>query len=253
MKLLNNMNKDRFIKFQSSVENTWIKRMTWNGLYNNESWSTINVTKFLKEVKPFEGTTFSNINDFWKFINNIKIDYVKWCQDIEGLDDKEIEALQKFFIGCIGEYFFVTLFKEQNTLFINNKLYRFDYVCPRLDDEKDYGVDLTGVVSNSTENKSYKCALQVKFWNPFNKDFEMTYDILSRVFTDAILNDFIDKNENGNIFVCWLNDDKNVSKALRQSPIWDHIIFIGKKELNDNINGKFPEFWNILIENLNNI
>ena len=48
-----------------------------------------------------------------------------------------------------------------------------------------------------------------------------------------------------------LNYDKNVSKALRQSPIWDHIIFIGKKELNDNINGKFPEFWNILIENLN--
>ena len=46
---------------------------------------------------------------------------------------------------------------------------------------------------------------------------------------------------------------KNVSKALRQSPICDHIIFIGKKELNDNINGKFPEFWNILIENLNNI
>ena len=81
----------------------------------------------------------------------------------------------------------------------------------------------------------------------------MTYDILSRVFTDAILNDFINKNENGNIFVCWLNDDKNVSKALRQSPIWDYIIFIGKKELNDNINGKFPEFWNILIENLNNI
>ena len=112
---------------------------------------------------------------------------------------------------------------------------------------------MTGVVSNSTENKSYECALQVKFWNPFNKDFEMTYDILSRVFTDAILNDFIDKNENGNIFVCWLNDDKNISKALRHSPIWDYIIFIGKKELNDNINGKFPEFWNIFIEKLNNI
>ena len=86
MKLLNNMNKDRFIKFQSSVENTWIKRMTWNGLYNNESWVTINVTKFLKEAKPFEGTTFSNINDFWKFINKIKIDYVKWCKDIEDVD-----------------------------------------------------------------------------------------------------------------------------------------------------------------------
>lgn len=23
------MNKDRFIKFQSSIENTWVNRMTW--------------------------------------------------------------------------------------------------------------------------------------------------------------------------------------------------------------------------------
>ena len=220
------MNKDRFIKFQSRVENTWVKRMTWNGLYNNESRKAINVIKFLKEVKPFEGTVFSNINGFWKFINKIKIDYIKWCQGIEDLDDTEVEALQKFFIGCIGEYFFVTLFKEQNTLVINNKLYRFDYVCPRLDDEKDYGVDLTGVVSNSTENKSYECVFQVKFWNPFNKDFEMTFKTLSGVFADAIKNHFIVENENGNIFVCWLNDDNQVSKALRNSPIWYHFIFI---------------------------
>ena len=35
------MNKDRFIKFQSSIENTWVNRMTCNGLFNNESWVTL--------------------------------------------------------------------------------------------------------------------------------------------------------------------------------------------------------------------
>ena len=51
--------------------------MTWNGLYNNESWATINVMKFLKEVKPFTGTSFSNIDDFWKFINKIIIERIQ--------------------------------------------------------------------------------------------------------------------------------------------------------------------------------
>ena len=245
------MNKDRYNQFISNP--SWFERFTWNGLYNNSYRPDLNVLKYLRQEKPFNGLISNNVNDFWKIVNKIGESYSKWCSTIDlGLNDEEKNVLKLFFIGCIGEFFFYKLFEKQNTLFINGKLYHFNYVCPRLSGEKDYGVDLTGNVStNGVE--SWDCALQVKFWNPFNKDFQMTYDILSRVFTDAILNDFINKNENGNIFVCRLNDDKNVSKALRQSPIWDHIIFIGKKELNDNINGKFPEFWNIPIENLNNI
>lgn len=126
--------------------------------------------------------------------------------------------MKLFFIGCIGEYFFFKLFENHNTLLINNKLYTFSYVCPRLNGETDYGVDLTGNVSSNT-NESWDCVFQVKFWNPYNGNFQMTYDILSRVYTDAIINDFIDKNNNETIFVCWLNDDNQVSKALRNSPI----------------------------------
>ena len=57
----------------------------------------------------------------------------------------------------------------------------------------------------------------------------MTYDILSRVAADAVWNDMINKNDTDNIFVCWLNNDNKVSKALRNSPLWDNIKFIDRK------------------------
>ena len=80
----------------------------------------------------------------------------------------------------------------------------------------------------------------------------MTYDILSRVAADAVWNDMINKNDTDNIFVCWLNNDNKVSKALRNSPLWNNIKFIDRKVLNDNINNKVPEFWNIFFADLNN-
>ena len=80
----------------------------------------------------------------------------------------------------------------------------------------------------------------------------MTYDILSRVAADAVWNDMINKNDTDNIFVCWLNNDNKVSKALRNSPLWNNIKFIDRKVLNDNINNKVPEFWNMFFSDLNN-
>ena len=80
----------------------------------------------------------------------------------------------------------------------------------------------------------------------------MTYGILSKTSTDAIWNDFIDKNDKENIFVCWLNNtDTCVSKALRKSPIWDNLVFIDKSVLNDNINNKVPQIWDIFFESIN--
>ena len=245
------MNKERYNQF--STNPSWFERFTWNGIFNNSSRPDLNVLKFIKNENPFKVIKTNNVNNFWKIINKIGEKYSNWCASIDmGLNEEEKNALKLFFIGCIGEYFFFKLFENHNTLLINNKLYTFSYVCPRLNGETDYGVDLTGNVSSNT-NESWDCVFQVKFWNPYNGNFQMTYDILSRVYTDAIINDFIDKNNNETIFVCWLNDDNQVSKALRNSPIWHKITFIGKKELNNNINNQVPEFWNMFIEDLNNL
>lgn len=245
------MNKERYNQFISNP--SWFERFTWTGLFNNERRPDLNVINFLKEVKPFENININDVNKFWSLLNKTGEEYSKWCKNIDVvLSDEKLYALKLFFIGCIGEYFFVTLFEKHNTLYINKKLYTFNYVCPRLCGESDYGVDLTGIVSPYSD-KSIECALQVKFWNPYNNDAQMTYDILSRVYTDAIVNDFINKEETENVFVCWLNDDKQVSKALKNSPIWKNIVFIDKKVLNNNINEKIPAFWDMLFEKLNNI
>lgn len=244
------MNFERYQSFKSS-EN-WSSRMIWTGLYNNERRADLNVLKFLKDLSPFKDASPNDVNGFWKLVKKISNEYRNWCLNKdEALEEAELEALSYHFIGCIGEYFFYKLFEKHNTLFIDNKLYSFNYVCPRLEGEKDYGVDLTGVVSDNCSPENKECALQVKFWNPYSKDFQMTYDCLSRVYTDAVLNGFIDHEQDKNIFVCWLNDDSQVSKALRTSPLFDKVVFIGKKALDININKKHPEFWKQFTEDLN--
>lgn len=246
------MNSLRYESFKSSE--SWSSRMVWTGLFCNERRADLNVLKFLRELSPFASSSINDVNAFWKLVKDVSHHYRNWCQNKdEALTEEELEALSYHFVGCIGEYFFYKLFEKHNTLFIDNKLYTFNYVCPRLDDEKDYGVDLTGVVSDNCSPENKECALQVKFWNPNSKDFQMTYDCLSRVYTDAVLNGFIDHTQDRNIFVCWLNDDSQVSKALRMSPLFPKIVFIGKKVLDININKKHPEFWNQFLEELRNL
>ena len=245
------MNKNRYNEFKKT-EN-WNSRFIWTGLYNNSKYANLSVINFLREIKPFESiSNINNVNKFWSLVDKIGIKHSDWCKTKDSsLNDEELNALKLFFIGCIGEYFFYKLFEKHNTLYIDQKLYTFNYVCPRLENEKDYGVDLTGIVS-SNENKSWNCVFQVKFWNPYKENYQMTYDILSRVAADAVWNDMINKNDTDNIFVCWLNNDNKVSKALRNSPLWNNIKFIDRKVLNDNINNKVPEFWNMFFADLNN-
>lgn len=248
-------NKDRYTKFKADEIAIWKNRFIFRSSTNDMAFNSISLVKYLSEQKPFAScTTIRNVNDFWKLVQKSANDYREWCYNINpDLSDKTLGELKYFFIGCIGEYFFCKLFEIKNTLYIkqNKKIYTFSYVCPRLIDEKDYGVDLTGTVATN-ENKCWDCAFQVKFWNPYCKDFEMTYGILSKTSTDAIWNDFIDKNDKENIFVCWLNNtDTCVSKALRKSPIWDNLVFIDKKVLNDNINNKVPQIWDIFFESIN--
>ena len=123
-------------------------------------------------------------------------------------------------------------------------------MCPRLIDEKDYGVDLTGTVSNGDKCKD--CVFQVKFWNPYNEKIELTYTTLCKTYVDGDKNKFFNHDDNENIVVCWLSaTNKMISTELRDSHLFDNLIFIDKKVLNDNINKQIPRFWDIFFESIN--
>ena len=158
---------------------------------------------------------------------------------------------------ALGEFFFTVLMQNVKTILIKNintnKLERFDfdYVCPRLVNEIDYGVDLTGMVSRN--NSWYNCAIQVKFWNPFT-DNMITNTIVSGVDSDACRNHFINPEDNYNIFICWLGTDKNVSRYLKANKLlYKHLVFIDMDVLNINVNNKLPQFWIILNDNIKSI
>lgn len=256
MTLTNNI--QRFNDYISNYNQTWLIRFTWNGLFNDSPQNAISIIKFAKETNIFDNIpTFKNVKDFYKYIKKTANEYVSWCKTKDIYTDDECKDLNNFFTGALGEFFFTVFMQNVKTLLIKNintnKLERFDfdYVCPRLVNEIDYGVDLTGMVSRN--NSWYNCAIQVKFWNPFT-DNMITNTIVSGVDSDACRNHFINPEDNYNIFICWLGTDKNVSRYLKANKLlYKHLVFIDMDVLNINVNNKLPQFWMILNDNIKNI
>ncbi len=252
------MNTNRYNQYISNKNNIWNERFTFMGLNGNTPHYKTTIVEFEKETN-----TLSNIpvlTSVHKLYNEIKKTaniYKIWCKTKDNYSDIVLDNIENFFIGALGEYFFTyylndvkcVLIKDKNTNIYN----RFDFydVCPRLIGEEDFGVDLTGIVSY--KNKSYDCAFQVKFWNPYINNM-FTNEIASGVFTDAVTQHFINIDDTNNIFVCWLGDTKNVSLYLQKNKsLYKYIQFIDMNVLNNTINNQMPIFWNNFKIMLNNI
>lgn len=240
-------NIDRYNTYINNYKQTWLARFTWNGLYGYTPKNKISIVNFQKQTNALDNINASNANELFKQTTNIANLYVNWCKTKGNYNDEEITDLYNFFVGAIGEYFFNYLLNIVKCMLVPNlntgKLERFDFdnICPRLIDEEDYGVDLTGMVTN--EGKYYPCALQVKFWNPFS-DTPFTNKIAQSVHSDAILNDFINSADKNNIIICWLGQTNNVSQYLKANQkLYKHIVFIDMKALDNSINNVMPNFW----------
>lgn len=245
-------NKERFNKFNGS--NNWKNHFVWCGIYGDSIYSLISIDKFANETNKLKNISFKNTLDFYKQIKNLASEYSDWCYLKDNkLTEEEQNNLKLFFIGTIGEYFFVNLFNHKNSLVIGekNKIYTFYNICPRLMDETDFGVDLTGTVSPSTGG-SYDCVIQVKFWSPFVNESIITNHIVQTVHSDAIENEMIDNKDNDNIFICWLGDMKHVSRWISKNKLNRHIVFIDRKVLKQNIDGD-NEFWAKISEEISKI
>ena len=250
---------ERYNQYLNNIKDTWLHRFTWNGLNNDLPQNSISIVNFIKETDIFSNVKFpNNAKGFFNLIKKTVVNkYIDWCLTKNNYNEDEQENLRKFFLGCMGEYFFYVFLKEVKTILIKNEntqyleQYFFNNVCPRFTNDMDYGVDFTGTVDHN--NDSYNVVFQVKFWDPEYNPRKFSYDTASNVFTDAILSNYIDL-KHANIFVCWLSDINKVSKYLKDYKLlYQRIKFIDKDVLDKTINNKLPTFWNILHNELINI
>jgi len=251
-------NIDRYNSFIADSNNIWLDRFTWKGLDGRSPKNKVSIVNFEKQTGSFAALEpVVNAKSFFNAISKLAEKYVQWCLTKNIYDDEEQSSLRNFFVGAVGEYFFAYLINNVKCMLIKNhktdKLERFDFdnVCPRLDGEPDYGIDMTGMVSYG--QKYYQCAMQVKFWNP-ESDTPITNKIASSAFADAVLNEFIDLADKKNIIVCWLGDTRKVSMYLKENTkLYEHIGFIDMYVLDTSVNEHMPNFWNNLYEELKNI
>lgn len=250
--------ENRYNTYIVNKENTWLDRFTWNGLYNDLPQNAVSIVNFEQETQAFKKLAeLTDARTFYKEVSKLAMAYVQWCITKDKYDAMEQQDLRNFFMGAVGEFFFMVLLQEVRCILIKNlitrKIERFDfsYVCPRLEGEIDYGVDLTGKISNGSTYRN--CAIQVKFWNP-DTDTPITNKIASGVFADAVCNNFIDIRESNNIVVCWLGDTRKVSRFLKENrKLYKHIVFIDMEALDNSVNKSNPFFWKTLREKLINI
>lgn len=238
------MNENRFNSYKENEIECWKNRLvfsTHGGKY--PQWKT-NVLNYLKYIK----LSFSEINSassLYTFVKNQAAQYATWA--IENCTNAKYgEELKNHFVGCFGEIFAFVFFTHVKSVMINttnNKYERYDFnhVCPRLIGEKDSGIDLTCTIDHF--DKCYDGAIQVKFWNMFS-DKMITYtEVGSNAFCDAVINHFINHDENKNIVIFWLGTDKKVSTALKESQLYNKLIFIDQNILDNTINLQMPSFW----------
>ena len=247
--------KTRYDIFKRNEWETWRFRFTWRGLYGDKIYPKINIFMFFKNTGAHEKLReIRNVNKYFSEVNKMADSYVKWVEKKESHTEEELLDLKTFFVGCIGEFFFGNLFNEVKSIECveQNAAHRYDfnYVCPLLKGENDFGIDLTGLVSDKDGDRN--CVFQIKFWNPFAEP-KISMTIAQKAFSEGITNGFIDPKEKHNVVICWLGDEEdNVTRCLKTNKnLYEHVIFVGKKSLNLTINDRNGVFWDGIVDKLN--
>lgn len=222
----------------------WKDRFTWKGLYGDEKYSTFTILKFLKTI-DLSNIEWNTTLEFYNWIVKISDEYLKFAKTKKkSLSEKELKKIRDFFIGALGEFFFVNVLKNCRVFAIDKTKYIFDNVSLTYNIE-DYGIDACCRLSfgNTTEN----AVIQIKFWNPFS-DEKMTTEIVEKAFAQGILENFIDFSECTNdskpIVICWLGTKDNVSTYLtKYSKLRKLALIIDRTELQKNVDNLDNIFW----------
>jgi hypothetical protein len=256
--------------FNNDPSYVWHRRMIWRNQY------PVSLIAFAKNNGFDKLKSFSDAKSLWKAINDLSFDYIDFIKSVEPVYTAtdltkaeaeryiaELEDARKEFKGAIGEYFFHFFITEYKTISIKNEhgtydRYKFKNVAPCIINKSDYGTDLTGIcvcLDNAGEPTAgeYKCAIQVKFWNP-NGNSMLTYKgVFANLCADSWDKHYAEVDDCKNNIICWLGDDKNISLSLKSNESFKrHGVMIDIKTINSTT-GKDIDFWKNFKNKLNDI
>lgn len=244
---------EKYNTFVESKIETWKARFTWRGLSGKDPKYTTSLDKFFAETGVLSAIKHpKNSAELFTFADSLASFYVDWVKgkDIK-YSNKEYEDMKDFCKGAIGEFFFVELLNEVRcviTLSDGQAIrYDFHYVSPSLKGEKDFGVDLTGVAND------VPVVFQVKLWNPFGKE-RVPVELFQKAAFEGIYNGIINKDDDSNIFLCWLGIENKAYMSAKSNPaLKNKVVVIGYDALNGTINNRNQIFWDGFVKSLSEI
>ena len=243
------------LKHKEFIENefeTWKSRFTWCGADGRTPKHTTTIFKFFAETDVLKNIArVCNTTNLYEQLCTMSELYIEWVMSKgRPYKKKEYEDMRKFFIGALGEFFFVELLNEVRCLYIYNtstKVFdRFDfhYVSPNLTTINDFGIDLTGVANDTP------CVFQVKFWNPFGK-YAVSMDVFQKADSEGTRNGYIKQEDDNNIFLCWLGGESCGERIIKENKVYKNkIVVIGKMSLDASVNERNKLFWDGLYDKL---
>ena len=244
-------------KYNDFIQNeidTWKSRFTWLGTDGRTPKHTTTIAKFFNETKCIDSISTTNVNDLYQKVSNLADSYVEWVQSKGNNYKKQAcDNMKKFFIGALGEFFFVELLNEVRCLYIPDptsktfKRYDFHYVSPNLSTDKDFGIDLTGVANDTP------VVMQVKFWNPYGKT-KLPIEVFQKADSEGTRNGYINMSDDNNIFLCWLGSEESGLYPIKENKVYKNkIVVIGRDSFNFSINNTNKIFWSYIFDKLKKI
>jgi hypothetical protein len=243
---------EKYNRYYTDKLSAWKNKLTWKGCDGKNPKHTTSICKWNAETNGFASIKkVNNVNDLFKEIDMISKSYTDWVKTKNEYTKEECEDMKRFFIGAMGEFFFAFFFEELKGINLKDstgviKYYNMYYISPTLKHDRDLGVDFTGIINDIPS------VLQIKFWNPFGQK-TIGVDIIQKAYAEGISGDLIQKEENENIFICFLGNEDTLYNKIKTTNYKKNVIVIGKTAMDIAINNRNKIFWDNFYNNLENL
>lgn len=244
---------EKFNQYIVEPDSHWRKRLTWMGLDGISPKHSTSILKFNEETNIFSymSPMIEKTIDFFKEVDKLADEYVNWVKSKnKGYTNTEYGDMHKFFVGAIGEVFDYFVFENKTMKVLDEhnvvKNYCFENLSPTLINEFDFGVDFTGYANGVPS------VFQVKFWNPFSKKSKITIDVIQKLYSEGIVNNFVDNKVPNNMFICCLQDEKTIYDMLKKTNYIKNVVVIGMNAFKLTVDDDM-DFWDLFRDRLSNL
>lgn len=251
MKIAKDIIKEKFDRYINEYKKNWELRFIWSNS-KNEAKCTISIIQFFKETGILNDIEHKiTLDGFFNQTEKLANEYTNWVKSqTSEYSDKEIEDMHNFFIGAIGEFFIVCLLSEMKCIYKFDKehhsCYRYDFrmISPNLQNDKDFGVDLT-CISNGKPS-----VIQVKWWNRFSKN-KPGIEVFQKLMSEGKVRNYCNDNDDHNRFLFWTGCEEDITKKIKDCGYDKWCVCFGNYSISEVIDNRAEEdFWNILYQKL---